>query len=330
MEVLVFGAGSLGSLLGARLAGAHDVTLVGRDPHVRAVRGSGLTVEGVESFVARPTAVTGLGELGGCGGGDGAEEGGDPADQSVDGADAGGRRVDLAVVTVKTFDTVGAAEALAAADLGFDAVVSLQNGMGNEETLAARLAGPVVAGTTTLGARLRAPGRVAWLGRGKTTVGPWTDDAGDAADLVATAFDAAGIPCERVSATAVERVLWGKLAVNAAINPVTALARVPNGAVAEPPLADVARAAAAETARVARSRGVSLGSGEAVDRAIDVARRTSENRSSMHQDVAGGRRTEVDSINGYVVDRAPADESVPVNTVLAGLVRGWERGQGLR
>jgi len=330
MEVLVFGAGSLGSLLGARLASAHDVTLVGRDPHVRAVRESGLTVEGVESFVARPAAVTDLGDIGGVRGGGGGDEGGDRADQSVDGADSGGRRVDLAVVTVKTFDTVGAAEALAAADLEADAVVSLQNGMGNEETLAARLAVPVVAGTTTVGARLAAPGRVAWLGRGETTVGPWTDDADDAADLVAAAFDAAGIPCERVSTTAVERVLWEKLAVNAAINPVTALARVANGAVIEPPLADAARAAAAETARVARSRGVALDPDAAVDRAIGVARRTAENRSSMHQDVAAGRRTEVDSINGYVVDRAPADESVPANTVLAGLVRGWERGQGLR
>jgi 2-dehydropantoate 2-reductase len=304
MDVLVFGAGSLGSLIGARLSGAHRVTLVGRAPEVRAVRESGLVVDGVESFTAHPDAVTDVGDV----------------------AD----RPDLAVVAVKSFDTPAAADALADLDPPVGAVVSLQNGMGNEATLVDRLSAPVVAGTTTVGARLTEPGRVAWTGRGETTVGPWTGDADDAADRVARAFDDAGLACERVSGAAVERVLWEKLAVNAAINPTTALARVPNGAVVDPPLADVARTAAAETARVARAHGVDVADDDAVGRALDVARRTAANRSSMLQDVAAGRRTEVGAISGHVVDRAPEGVSVPVNTVLASLVRAWERERGHR
>ena len=130
MDVLVFGAGSLGSLVGGLLSEAHDVTLVGRDPHVEAVRTDGLRITGVETTTARPAATT-------------------------DGTDAS---ADLGVVTVKAYDTEAAARTLATGDPGV--VCSLQNGMGNEAALASHLDGPVVAGTTTLGARLAGPGRV--------------------------------------------------------------------------------------------------------------------------------------------------------------------------
>jgi 2-dehydropantoate 2-reductase len=301
MEVVVFGAGSLGSLVGARLAREHDVTLVGRAAHVRAVRESGLAVEGVESFQVWPAATTSLADV-----------------------DA-----DLAVVTVKAFDTAAAATALADAAVG--AVLSLQNGLGNEATLADRLSVPVVAGTTTVGARLEAPGRVAWLGRGETTVGPWTDDAEQAAADVAAAFRAAAVPCDGVSGPAVRAALWEKLGVNAAVNPLTALAGVANGAVAAPPLAGLARTAAAETGRVARAQGVDVDPGAMADQAIAVAQATAENHSSMRQDVDAGRRTEVDAINGHVVAEAEsARVSVPVNATLAKLVAAWEQGQGHR
>jgi 2-dehydropantoate 2-reductase len=301
VEVVVFGAGSLGSLVGGLLARVHDVTLVGRETHVRAVRGAGLSIEGVESVRVWPDATTSL----------------------------AGVEADLAVVTVKAFDTAAAAAALAGSAV--EAVCSLQNGMGNEARLAAGLDVPVVAGTTTVGARLKSPGEVAWLGRGETTVGPWTDDAAAAAADVAAAFRAASVPCDEVSGPAVAAALWEKLAVNAAVNPLTALAGVANGAVAEPPLATVARTAAGEAARVARAKNVDIDPGRAADQATSVARATAENHSSMRQDLAVGRRTEVDAINGHVVDAAgEVGVAVPVNTTLAGLVTAWERERGLR
>jgi 2-dehydropantoate 2-reductase len=300
MDVLVFGAGSLGSLVGGLLATAHDVTLVGRDPHVETVRTDGLRVSGVESLETRPAATT-------------------------DGSDAS---ADLAVVTVKAHDTETAARTLATGDPG--AVCSLQNGMGNEDVLATHLDAPVLAGATTLGARLRAPGHVEWLGRGTVTVGPWrpADDAATA-ERVAEAFAAAGLDAD--ATTDARSLLWEKLAVNAAINPVTALARVENGAVAEPPLSDLAETAAVEAAEVARADGASLSAAEARRDVETVARATARNRSSMHADVARGRRTEIDAINGYVVERAAAlDRAVPANRTLAALIRGWEAGAGVR
>jgi len=299
MEVVVFGAGSLGSLVGGRLARVHDVTLVGREPHVAAVRESGLRVTGVETFETYPEATT----------------------------DGTGLRADLAVVTVKAFDTAGAAADLATGS--FEAVLSLQNGMGNESVLAAALDDPVLAGTTTDGARRGDPGVVEWTGRGTTVVGPWDPPTSPLTETVGEAFRAAGFDVEVVAD--VHRRLWEKLAVNAAINPTTALARVENGALRSGPAAETARAAAREAAAVARAEGYDLADDEAVALAAAVIEATAANRSSMCQDVAAGRRTEIDAIGGFLADRADArGVSVPVTRTLLGLVRAWEAGRGLR
>ena len=306
MRIAIFGAGSLGSLLGALLDRAHDVVLVGRDPHVSAVRDGGLRVTGVGSLEATPAATT----------------------------DGTGLDVDLAVVTVKAYDTAAAARDLATGDV--DAVVSLQNGLGNEAALAAGPACPIVAGTTTHGAMLSAPGVVAWTGRGEVTVGNWRvgDGAGDPAgddpaERVAAAFRAASV--DAAVDPDIRRRLRLKLAVNAAINPTTALARVRNGAVRSEPIATYAERAAREAAAVARAEGIDVGGDTAVDRARAVADRTADNRSSMLQDVAAGRRTEIDAISGAVVDRgAEHGVETPVNGLLCALVRGWEAGAGLR
>lgn len=296
MEVVVFGAGSLGSLIGGLLAREHDVVLVGRDPHVRTVRERGLRVTGEYDRRVTPRATT-------------------------DGTDL---EADLAVVTVKSFDTSAAARALATGT--FDAVLSLQNGLGNEERLAATLETSVLAGTTTYGAVLREPGRVECTGTGEVAIGPPEGGESPPAKRVREAFSAAGI--RSTVDPEMPRRRWRKLAVNAAINPVTALAGVANAAVLEDPARSIARSAARETARVAREQGIDLPDDRAVAAVGSVARATAENTSSMAQDVEGGRRTEIDAINGAVVERG--GEPVPVNATLAGLVKTWERGRGLR
>ncbi|NHN60658.1 MULTISPECIES: ketopantoate reductase family protein [Halorussus] len=311
MDVVVFGAGSLGSLVGGLLAREHAVTLVGRDPHVGTVRESGLRVGGEYDFTVRPDATT----------------------------DGTGLAADLAVVTVKAFDTDAAARTLSTG--AFDAALSLQNGMGNEEALAERLDCPILAGTATYGAVLREPGLVECTGRGEVVLGPREGGASEAADRVGRAFSTAGI--QTTVADDMPRRLWEKLAVNAGINATTALARVENGALLDGPAREVAAEAARETAGVARAEGVELGGDEAVRAAELVAEATAANESSMRRDVAAGRRTEVEAINGYVVARADAnaaagtrdaddgpagdrDVPVPVNRTLRNLLRAWEDG----
>ncbi|QGA81208.1 ketopantoate reductase family protein [Halomicrobium sp. LC1Hm] len=290
MDVFVFGAGSLGSLIGGLLARSHDVTLVGREPHVRTVERSGLTVEGaIEAHVGPAAGTT------------------PPAAAA------------LAVVTVTAGDTDAAAAALS--DTALDACLSLQNGMGNEATLAQRLDCPVLAGTCTYGARLTEPGVVACTGVGEVVLGPREGGHSAPADRAGAAFTDAGV--ETTVADDMPRRLWEKLAVNAGINATTALARVPNGALVDGPARRVAERAARETAAVAREHGVDLSDERAAEAMAQVATDTAANHSSMLQDVADGRQTEIDAINGYVVEQS-ADVAVPVNETLTALVRAWE------
>lgn len=301
MHVAVVGAGSLGSLLGGLLARAHRVTLIGRDPHMAAVRESGLAVDGRIEATTRPDART----------------------------DIAGLDADLALVTTKAHDVPGAAEDLAREDVEVEVVVPLSNGLGHAAVLADRLPdATVLSGTTTYGAVLSRPGQVTCTGTGEVTVGAREGGPSPAAEKVAAALEAAEIDC-----TAVEdapRRRWEKLAVNAGINAVTALARVENGRLAAEPGRSLAREAARETARVARAEGVGLSNREALAALEQVIDATAENRSSMRQDVEAVRRTEVDAINGAVVDRAAAhDLETPANRHLAALVRLWETGHGL-
>lgn len=297
MQICVFGAGSLGTLIGGVLAREHSVTLVGRDPHVSAIERDGLRLTGAIEETTHPAATTTPPEA-----------------------------ADLAVVTVKSFDTAEAAEVLSGCTL--DGVLSLQNGMGNEQTLAEALDCPVLAGTCTYGAHRGDPGAVECTGIGDIVLGPRDGGESALADRVTAAFTDAGLVAE--SSTAMPRNLWAKLAVNAGINATTALARIPNGSLLDGPAAAVAAEAARETARVARQQGIDLTDEQAVRRTREVADATATNTSSMQQDVLGTARTEIDAINGYIVETAGDDTPVPTNETLTALLRAWEREQGLR
>lgn len=298
MDIVVFGAGSLGSLVGGLLARTHEVTLVGRDPHMRTVSEGGLRISGLVDTRVFPEAVT----------------------------DGTGLSADLAVVTVKTADTDEAAAALGTGD--YEAVLSLQNGL-TEERLASRLDVPVLAGTSTYAARLRGPGHVECTGTDRLVLGPPDGGSSSLADRVGAAFREADLTA--VVAADMPRRRWEKLAINAGINPVTALARLRNGALVDGVASDLARRAAVETARVARAEGIDLPDEDARDALVSAADLTAANRSSMREDVEHGRRTEVDAINGEVVARGERHGvETPTNRTLAELVRAWEVGEGLR
>lgn len=199
-------------------------------------------------------------------------------------------------------------------------VISLQNGLGHLAALAAQVGVPhTAAGSVSCGATLVAPGSVRLGGEGAVILGapPLARDERlcAAAALLARAGFATSVTDD------LDTALWHKLAINCAINPLTALAGVTNGGLVESPVArDAVATVASEVARVASVYGIQLG--DVAGAALEGAVRTGDNRSSMRQDLESGRVTEIDFLNGAVARLARGrGASAPCNAYLASQVR---------
>ncbi len=295
VEVLVFGAGAMGSFFGGLLSARHDVLFVGRTGHMEAVRSHGLRISGKTVRLARPRTATRV---------------------------PSGAHPELILVATKAYDT-GAAMAALKRFARTATFVTLQNGLDNADVIA-RTASHVIAGTTSQGVTFVGPGEVRHAGIGDTTIGPWKGVERDDVVRVRDVLEEVGVRTR--IAEDVRRELWAKLVVNASINPLAALAGVPNGRLVQDKglqtlLEDVTREAVA----VARAVGLDLDVDDLVRRTKLVARRTAANRSSMLQDLDHHRRTEIDAITGAllrVADRAGVD--APLNRALEALVKARE------
>ncbi len=201
----------------------------------------------------------------------------------------------LALVLVKAWQTERTARQLAECLAEDGIAISLQNGLGNRETLAATLGlKRVKGGITTCGATLLGPGHARPGGEGVTTL-----EAHPALDRLSAHLMESGLRVERSGA--VESLGWGKLVINTAINPLTALFQIPNGKLLEDDaMRNFMGCLARETASVAAMQGVALPFDDPVAAVEEVARRTATNFSSMFQDVKRGAPTEIDAINGAV------------------------------
>ncbi len=224
-----------------------------------------------------------------------------------------------ALVLVKAWQTERAArqlrECLADAPRGL--VVTLQNGLGNRETLAQSLGADRVAlGTTTAGATLLGPGLAKMGGEGIISL-----ERHQALGPLEAALRSAKFNVQIVEDA--QSLVWGKLVVNAAINPLTALLRVRNGELLERPSArELMGALARETAQVAYAEKINLPFTDPVQTAEEVARKTAANYSSMLQDVLRGAPTEIDAICGAVVKTALKHKiGAPVNWAFWQLVK---------
>ena len=305
-RVAVLGAGAVGCYFGGMLARAGvPVTLIGRAVHVDAIAGNGLVIAFADrSETVRIAATTDV---------------------------SGVAAADLVLVCVKSQDTEDAARALAPHVRRDAAIVSLQNGVDNAQRLRRELPNAVFAAVVYVGTFMNGPGVVRHAGRGDLVLGAARDVANEprvAARLadIAAMFERAGVACP-VTAD-IDAALWTKLVINCAFNAVSALGRARYGRmVGEPAVRALMTSAVREAVAVARAEGVSLDEAVLIASVWNVGEAMSDQYSSTAQDMLRGKRTEIDSLNGYVARRGEAlGVAVPVNRTLQALVKLREAG----
>lgn len=306
MKVAVLGAGAMGSFFGARLAeSGADVFLIDVNAaHIEAVRRDGLRLVTDEGDRQVPAAI------------------GTAASFSS--------KLDLLIVFTKAIHTV---KALASVThlMGPDTcALTLQNGLDNGDRIASAVARErILIGMTTWPADLHAPGHVISHGAGEVRL--WGLEGEDTAlrEAVRALLDQAGLNCQLDPQ--VDVAIWEKVAFNAAMNSIAAVTGFTVGEMADDPgIRGLAHSVIEETVRVAHACGVVL----SLER-IDVALRHAftghrAHKPSMLQDMLASRPTEIDAINGRIVERGrAAGIQVPVVETLARLVRAQERRAGV-
>jgi 2-dehydropantoate 2-reductase len=302
VRICVVGVGAVGSLFAANLARLDDVEVWGYDlarDHVDAINRDGLRLSGAGEVVGRVRATSDPAELPPC---------------------------DFGIVATKAMHTAAAIRATAAAFAG-GSVATVQNGLGNEESIAEHVE-RVIRGTTFPAGKVVAPGQVQWDVKGDTTFGPFEPQPAprEAIGALADACTRAGMPAQVVEDA--RGAQWRKVIFNAATNPVGALTGLTHGQVVEDPaLRRVVSGLVDEGKAVAAAQGIVLDADpeELIDHAArpDVAY---GHRASMLQDVEARRATEVDYLNGGLV-RFGGEHGVPtpLNAAIWALVKGLER-----
>jgi 2-dehydropantoate 2-reductase len=302
VKIAVIGAGAMGSLFGAYLTKAGEsVAVMDVWPeHIQAIQTQGLILEEMSGEQNIPlTATTRLDML---------------------------EPVDLVILFVKSAATRLAAKSATAILKAGGRILTLQNGLGNAETIAEVIGMErVLVGTTAQGATLLGPGRVRHAGQGDTHIGQLAGGADPFCDDVAMTLSRAGLPTF-VEAD-VRRLVWGKLVINAGINALTALLRLRNGQLAElPETRQLLTLAVEEAVQVANAAGIRLPYLDPVEKVLSVAIATKQNQSSMLQDILRGATTEIAVINGAIVREGERlGVATPVNRSLTLLVAALEK-----
>jgi 2-dehydropantoate 2-reductase len=301
LRIAVIGCGAVGSIFAANLALLDDVEVWAYDlsqDHVAAINRDGLRLSGVAELVGPVRATSDASSL-------------PPAR--------------FGIVATKGMHTRSAIQAAAHAFADeASAVVSVQNGLGNEEVIAEKV-GQVIRGTTFPAGHLVAPGHVGWETSGDTWIGPFEPRPArmDLVDELADVLTRAGLP---TSAHADARgAQWNKAIFNASTNPVAALTLLTHGALTDfAPTRQLVSGLIEEGRAVAAALGIEL-AGDPEDMVEHAARVVHGHRPSMLQDVLARRATEVEFLNGAIVRYGEkAGVAAPLNRAIWALVQGLE------
>lgn len=301
MRICIVGPGAMGRLLGVLLSqGGYEIVLLDHRPSRAEMLGrEGIRLIGAKkAFASLPVTV-------------------DPYRYLP---------FDVVFICVKAYDTERVAKRIA--DWAKESIlVTLQNGMGNIEAIKKHIpSAPLVAGVTACGANIppEIPNGVVYAGCGETVIGSPSSDRASLRTVLSL-LKSASLPVRTTDNLQGE--LWGKLLINAAINPLCAILRIRNGELPEnPPAWRLAKLILQEALTTAEAEGVRLPYPNTVEKVKEVCLLTRENRCSTLQDIEASRRTEIDSINGYIYRTAEKHSiAAPYNRMVTLLFDSFRR-----
>jgi 2-dehydropantoate 2-reductase len=298
MQVAVVGAGAVGCYYGGQLLrGGHDVTFIGRQPHVDAINAHGLLLE-TQAFNGRLPAKAAI----------------DPTALA---------QPDMVLFCVKSADTEDAGRSLAGCLDPKAPILSLQNGVDNPQRLRRLIGNLVIPTVVYVGSEMAGPGHVKHHGGGKLVIG-----ASPESEAIAQTLSAAAI--ETTIAEDIERTQWIKLTTNCAFNALSAVASISYG-----PMLDVEGTkevvvrAIRECVMVAQACGLSMPE-DLAEQILKVPATMPHQMSSTAQDLVRGKPSEIDFLNGYVVHKgAELGIPTPTNHALQVMVKLAERSKEL-
>ncbi len=299
-RICIVGCGAVGSLFAAHLAQKGEAEVfaydVSRD-HVNAINRSGLQLSGEADFTARLRATS------------------NPADVP---------RCDYGIVATKSVHTRGAMEQVARFFDDSSAVCSVQNGVGNEEIIAEHVK-YVIRGTTFPAGHIIAPGHVGYDIKGDTWIGPFepTNTPMSLVEELAGLLTRAGM--NTIAMHDARGAQWTKLIFNAGTNPVGALTGLHHGAASFfAPTGELFEALIDEGLAVARALGIELHN-DPKALVLKAANAPGRHKASMLQDAEAHRQTEVDFMNGAIVEWGQkTGVPTPLNKAIWALVKGME------
>ncbi|PIU83945.1 MAG: hypothetical protein COS68_01340 [Elusimicrobia bacterium CG06_land_8_20_14_3_00_38_11] len=299
MKITIIGAGAMGTLFAGILSkGGNDVCILTRNKKTEkilkknGIRISGITKTTIPSSKLKITT--------------------DPAEIC---------RPDLIIILVKSYDTISTVPSIKKMMGKNTVILTLQNGLGNYEVFSEYFyKKTIISGITSESSTLVKSGEIIHMGKGDTIIEK-SDFSGQVADI----FNECGIKITLSSK--IESVIWSKLVLNCAINPVAAISGVRNGEIINyKNLFEVAVEAGKEVVTVAKKMKIKILFSDVAQRIKNICLATSENTNSMLADILAKRKTEIDSLNGAVVKIAEKLKvPVPVNKSLYGIIRKLEK-----
>ena len=275
MNIVIFGAGSIGSLFGGLLSKRNNVVLIGRKSHVQAITKSNLKITGKTKLNVKISAEDSIKKI--------------------------NFLPELLILTVKSFDTENAIKEAKPLIGKGTIVLSLQNGLDNIDKIKKYIDHKkIIIGVTTHGALFCRPGLIKHTGKGATILGELNGKKTNRINKIVELFNRAGI--ETIASKNINQELWAKAIVNSSINPLSAIFDCKNGCLLENPILEkFVEKICEESTNIANMNGIKLLSKDMIEKTKEVIRKTSENYSSMYQSIEKSRETEIDSINGKLV-----------------------------